>query len=127
MKTLARLLAIPALMLASCSSAPSPTSGGSDIRTNSVTGTVSTTLNKNLESSFKASKRAIEDMKFTPVTDSLDALKGVLQARTADGTTVDITVARQSDTLTVVEAGAGPLKTDVARALIAKIQERAVQ
>ena len=119
------LILIPALTMAACSSEPSSVSGGSQLRTNNVTGVISTTLSTPLEASYSATKKAVDDMKFTMTTKALDAMKGVVTAKTADGTDVDITLVKQTDKLTKVEVDAGPTRTEVARALIARIQERA--
>ena len=126
MKKLAWLLAaaVPMLLAPGCSSSPSAAKGGAEVKTNNVTGTVSTMLSSPLQSSYNAALRTVDDMKYTTTKKALDAMKGVINAKTADGTTVDITLEKKGETLTDLAVSAGPTKTDVARAVVTRIQER---
>lgn len=125
MKKLAWLLAaVPMLMAAGCSSSPSAAKGGAEVRTNNVTGTVSTMLSSSLQSSYNAALRAVDDMKYTTTRKALDAMKGVINAKTADGTTVDITLEKKGAELTDLAVSAGPTETDIAKTLVTEIQER---
>lgn len=114
----------PALTLASCTSSPSSTDGGAEIKTNNVTGTVSTTLNESLDDSFDAAEWAVDDMKYTVTHRAEDAMKGVIKAKTADNTEVIVTLDRNGDELTNLSVSAGTLNTEIARALVTRIQDR---
>jgi hypothetical protein len=125
MKKLVWLLAaVPMLLAPGCSSSPSAAKGGAEVKTNNVTGTVSTMLSTSLQSAYNASLRAADDMKYTTTKKALDAMKGVVTAKTADGTTIDITLENKGAELTALTVNAGPTKTDLATALVTKIQER---
>jgi hypothetical protein len=113
-----------ALVAGGCTTSPSATTGAAELKTNNVTGTVSTTLPVGLDAAFRAAQGAVSDLKFTMTKSAADALKGVVEARTADGTSVETTVTKIGDALTKLEVSAGPTRTEVARAVVAKIQER---
>jgi hypothetical protein len=66
----------------------------------------------------------VEAMKYTTTKKAVDAMKGVVTAKTADGSMVDITLERNGDQLTNLAVSAGPTKTEIAQALVTKIQER---
>ncbi len=118
------LAAVPMILAAACSSSPSAAKGGSDVKTNAVTGTMSTTLSAPLQRSYDAALWAVDAMKFTVTKKAVDTMKGLVTAKTADGTTVDITLDKNGDTMTNLAVSAGPTRTEVAQALVTKIQER---
>ena len=118
------LAAVPMLLAAACSSSPSAAKGGSDVKTNAVTGTLSTMLSSPLQRSYDAALWAVDEMKFTTTKKAVDALSGVVNAKTADGTSVEITLEKNGDAMTKLAVSAGPIRTEVARALVTKIQER---
>lgn len=107
-----------------CTSEPATTSTTSKIKTDNVTGTVSTLAQRSLERSFDASRAALEELQFKLGKAEKDALMGVLSAKTAEGTTVDVNLSKVSDEITDVSVNAGPLGTSLAQTVMAKIADR---
>jgi hypothetical protein len=125
MKTFTWILVLaPMLLLGSCTSSPSSTEGAAELKTNTVTGSVSTTLPAGLEESFDAAEWAVDEMKYTVTKKAEDALKGVISAKTADGTNVEIVLDKNGSEVTNLSVSAGPTKTEISRALVTKIQDR---
>jgi hypothetical protein len=110
--------------VSACTSSPSRTGGGADLTTNNVSGTVTTTLNVPLETAQHAAVQAMQDLQYTVSDQSLDANRGVVKAKTADGTKVDVTLDRASSNASRLSVNAGITKSDIARNVARKIQDR---
>jgi len=74
-----------------------------------VRGELQASLDSGYESVTKAANRAMDQLQFRKISESRDALKDVLIARTADDTRVEITVIKVSEVLTKVEIRVGVL------------------
>ncbi len=72
-----------------------------------VRGELDASLGNGYESVVQASNRAIDQLQFKKISESKDALKAVLIARTASDKKVQITVTKVSETLTKVEIRVG--------------------
>ena len=72
-----------------------------------VRGELDASLGNGYESVVQASNRAIDQLQFKKISESKDALKAVLIARTASDKKVQITVIKVSETLTKVEIRVG--------------------
>ncbi|MFA6287075.1 MAG: DUF3568 family protein [Opitutaceae bacterium] len=72
-----------------------------------VRGELQASLDSGYESVKKATNRAIDQLQFKKISESKDALKDVLIARTADDTKVEITIIKVSEVLTKVEIRVG--------------------
>jgi hypothetical protein len=124
MRALSTLVAVCVCAAAACTTAPSGSGGGADLRTNNATGTVTTTLASSLEASHAAAVQAMQDLKYSVTEKPLDANKGVVKATTADGSKVEATVEREGDKMSKLSVNAGITKSDVARTVARKIQEK---
>jgi len=72
-----------------------------------VRGELDASLGNGYESVVLASNRAIDQLQFKKISESKDALKALLIARTASDKKVQITVIKVSETLTKVEIRVG--------------------
>ena len=121
-----RLLAVslfaPLLGLAACSTDAPKESGQAGLTTNAVSGTVKTYAEAGLDDTYAAAQKAVKEMQFTPVKEAKDALKGIVNCKTADDKAVGIVLNKVSDSITEVSVNAGTLNTDVAKAMAARIQ-----
>jgi hypothetical protein len=92
---------------------------------NSVTGNLSTTVESNLDRTWDAAVAAVNDMQYRIVDRNKDAMTGIINAKTADGSNVRVKADRQSDHVTGVTVGMGPMgKEATARTLMDKILSR---
>lgn len=72
-----------------------------------VRGELQASLDNGYESVKKAANHAVDQLQFKKISESNDALKDVLVARTADNTKVEITIIKVSDVLTKVNIRVG--------------------
>lgn len=100
-------LTAAALTLAACNTAPTSSKGGEQATFASVTGELSSTIAFTLDESFNAAKGAMDDMQFKTEKAEKDALKGIVEAREADGDKVSITVLRNAEKVTDVVVSVG--------------------
>ncbi len=106
-RALAPILTAAALTLAACNTAPTSSKGGEQATFASVTGELSSTIAFTLDDSFTAAKGAMDDMQFRTEKAEMDALKGIVEAREADGDKVTITVLRNAERVTDVVVSVG--------------------
>ena len=118
------LAAASTAAISACTSAPSGSSGGADLQTNNATGTVTTTLGEPLQRAHPDAVRAMQDLGYTVTDQPLDANKGVVKARTADGTKVEATLEQNGTTMSRLSVNAGITQSGLARTVARKIQER---
>lgn len=95
------------LVLSACNTAPTAGKGGEQATFASVTGELSSTIAFTLDESFVAAKGAMDDMQYKTDKAEKDALKGIVEAREADGHKVGINLARQADRITDVVVSVG--------------------
>lgn len=123
----ATLLFVATLALAAgpgCTSQAPSSDSTAKIKTNNVTGTVSTLAQRSLDETYNASRAALDDLQFKVDKAEKDALMGVFKAKTADGTTVDVNLSKVSDKITELSVNAGPLSTDLAQTIMNKIADK---
>ncbi|HTJ78301.1 MAG TPA: DUF3568 family protein [Rariglobus sp.] len=72
-----------------------------------VRGELDASLDSGYESVDRAANRALDQLKFTKISESKDSLKAVLVARMSDDTKVEIKVLKVSEVLTKVEIRIG--------------------
>lgn len=72
-----------------------------------VRGELQASLDNGYESVKKAANHAVDQLQFKKISESNDALKDVLVARTADNTKVEITIIKVSEVLTKVNIRVG--------------------
>jgi len=91
---------------------------------NYASGNLTTMLSANVEKSYDASLKALEQLQLVPTEKAKDALGGKIVAKTSADKKVTITLARVSDTLTnlTIEVGMMGDKT-TSNAIYAKITE----
>jgi hypothetical protein len=81
--------------------------GGRPAEYNSLTGNLTSHFEAPLDRAFAAATDAINELQFQITGSPKDALKGIITARTADGTWVTVTTERKTETLTGVTVGVG--------------------
>ena len=120
-------LALAALTLsaASCTSSQSAGNTNTTATFNKTTGNIYTTLDRNLNDCFEASKKAMGEMGYRIEKDSKDALKALITAREADNSRIDIELNHKSDTVTDIEVNVGAFGSEPkARLILDKILSR---
>lgn len=99
------LAAMLAGVPAGCSSSPPPESGSF----NAVTRELNATLDAPLDRAFAAAERAVDTMRFEKVSSRSDVLQGLVRAKMADGTSVDIDLKKVTDNSTSATVKVGSL------------------
>jgi hypothetical protein len=112
-----------AAMAGGCTSTQPASGATGEVRTNEVTGNVGTLAEAGLDRSMEAARAAVAALQFTTKKDSKDALKGVIEASTADDKSVTITVTKVSENTSRVDISAGPLNKGLAQTVMAKFRE----
>lgn len=91
---------------------------------NYASGNLSTTLNADVEKSYDASLKALEQLQLTPTEKAKDALGGRLVARTSADKKVKVMLTRASDITTELVISVGTVgDKDMSRTIYAKIME----
>lgn len=120
--TFAALVTASLWLAGGCST--TTTASGGTATFNKASGNLSTTVNAPLDQAYEAATDAIEELQFRIDTTTKDALTGVINAETATGDDIKVTLQKQTDTVTDITIGMGPLgKESTARILLDKIQE----
>lgn len=102
----AACLILPAMLFGGgCSSSAPPQTGSF----NAVTRELEATLDAPLDRAFAAAEQAVKAMKFTTTSARSDVLQGVVRARMADATSVDIELKKVTDKTTTVTIKVGTL------------------
>ncbi|CAN5701003.1 hypothetical protein BH11PLA1_BH11PLA1_08480 [soil metagenome] len=127
MKIRTRIVLLSALVtlagLSACSTNPPATAGGASIKSNNVTGTVSTQVEVGVDAAYMAARAAVDEMRFYLLDSPHDALSGHVNARTADDDKITVDLSRVSDRITTIDVNAGgPTKTAIADNLMRRIQ-----
>jgi len=110
-------------LLSGCTSTQPASGATGEVRTNEVTGNVGTLAEAGLDGTMEAARKAVSALQFTTKKDAKDALKGVIEATTADDKSVTITVTKVSENTSQVDVSAGPLNKGLAQTVMSKIRE----
>ena len=125
MNRIVAALALSALALTGCTSTQSAGNSNTAVTFNKTTGNIYTTVDRSLDDSFEASKRAMDDMGYTTQESSKDVMKGIVKAREADNSLVTVDLSRQSDKVTQIPAKVGPFGSETkSRLILDKIHNR---
>jgi hypothetical protein len=109
---------------AGCGSTRPALDGGNEIRVDGLSGTHSTYIQQPIERVHAAAMESVGSMKFQVERDALDVFKGIIVARTADRTAVNITITKQGPTLSELVVSGGGSRSGVAEAIVRDIQQR---
>lgn len=121
--TVAALVTASFWLAGGCST--TSTTDGGTATFNKATGNMSTTVEAPLDRAFEASLAALEDLEFRTLGQSKDALNGVINAETATGDDIKVSLQKRTDAVTDVTIGMGPLgKESTARILLENIQNQ---
>jgi|GEM_PF-5569190 len=96
---------LPVVPVGGCSSSPPPQTGSF----NAVTRELEATIDAPLDRAFAAAEKAVKAMKFATTSARSDVLQGVVRARMADATSVDIDLRKVTDGTTLVSIKVGTL------------------
>jgi len=96
---------------------------------NYVSGNLSVTLNADVQKSYDASLKALEQLQLTPTEKSKDALGARILAKTSADKKVKVTLTRVTDTTTGLVVGVGTVvgDKDIAKTIYDKIMENLKQ
>jgi hypothetical protein len=115
----AALLAVFAM--AACHSSGT-TATGAEESFNSITGNLTTTAEAPLNDTYEAAQAAVTDLEYTIASKSKDATKALIEAHTADKSTIHIVLDKRSDHVTDVSVSVGSLgKESTARTVVDKM------
>ena len=114
--------AAPLALVATACTTTKSTGGMAAVHTNMATGNVSTTLPVGLDRAYSAAQAGVRDMQYTITKQSKDTQTGVVNAKTADGIGINVTVTSNGSNQSTLEVDASPLHTDIAKNLATKIQ-----
>jgi hypothetical protein len=109
---------------AGCGSTRPAIDGGNEIRIDGFSGSFTTFIQQPLERAHAAAQESVGSMKFQIERDALDAFKGIIVARTADRTAVNITISKQGPTLSELVVSGGGSRSGIAEAIVRDIQQR---
>jgi hypothetical protein len=125
MKRLVLVFAAGALTLVPACTTSKSGENMASIHTNMATGNVSTTLPVGLDRAYAAAQNAVQQMQYQVTKQNKDAQTGVINAKTADGIGINVTVHENGANQSNLEVDASPLHTDIAKNLAQKIQSMA--
>jgi hypothetical protein len=96
---------------------------------NYASGNLSATLNADVEKSYNAALKAMEQLQLTPTEKSKDALGARILAKTSADKKVKVTLTRVTDTTTELVVGIGTVvgDKDIAKTVYDKITENLKQ
>ena len=123
--TSAALATLTLATLSGCTSTQSAGNSSTAVTFNKTTGNIYTTVDRSLDDSFEAAKRAMDDMGYKTEESNKDVMKGIVKAREADNSRITIQLDRQSNKVTQIEANVGPFGSESkARLILDKILSR---
>lgn len=119
------LASILTASIAGCNTSPTSSRGGEQATFSKISGSISTSVAASLDRTFDAAKSAMGDMQYTTDRATKDALKGIIEAREADGRKVTTTVTRRADDITDISISVGTMGDEAkARMILDKILAR---